>query len=62
MKIYHQLSWAGFGLAVILIILGIIDHLMGGLYFGLKHSSTFITLANTALIGGVFFKLMAPKG
>jgi hypothetical protein len=61
MKTFNQLAWVGFGAAVILVICGIIDHLQGGGYFGLKHSSTFITMANTALIAGVFFKLMAPK-
>ena len=61
MKIFNQLSWVAFGAAVILFICAVIDHLHGGGYFGLKHSSTFVSMANTALIGGVFLKLWAPK-
>ena len=62
MKIFNQLSWVAFGAAVFLFICAVIDHLNGGGYFGLKHSSTFVSMANTALIGGVFLKLWSSKG
>jgi len=61
MKIFNLLSWAGFGIAVILMICGLIDSFYGGGVFGLKHSSTFFTVANTALLVALFVKLMARE-
>jgi len=45
-------------LLIILIILGLIDFMNGGGVFGLKHSSTFFTAANTALLGAIVAKLL----
>lgn len=58
MKIFNLLSWIGFGAAVVFMICGLIDFMNGGGVFGLKHSSTFFTVANTALLEAVFFKLL----
>ena len=61
MKILNLLSWVSFGVAGALMICGLIDFMNGGGVFGLKHSSTFFTVANTALLVALFFKFMAKE-
>ncbi|MFU8843787.1 MAG: hypothetical protein ACNA7V_08270 [Bacteroidales bacterium] len=56
MKIFITLSWICALIALILMIGGAIDFLKGGGVFGLKHSSTFYTVANTFLLLTIIFR------
>lgn len=56
MKIFNLISWIGFIVAGIIMVCGIIDFLRGGGLFGLKHSSTFFTVANSVMLVSLFFK------
>ncbi len=56
MKPFILFSWICAAIAVILIVCGAIDFLGGGGVFGLKHSSTFFTVANTFLLFTIFFR------
>ena len=58
MKFLSLITWVGIIFAIILIILGFIDFVNGGGVFGLKHSSTFFTVANTALLVAVVAKVL----
>lgn len=58
MKFLNLITWVGIIFAVILAILGFIDFISGGGAFGLKHSSTFFTIANTALLVAIAAKLL----
>lgn len=58
MKFLSLITWAGIIFAIVLIILGFIDFMNGGGVFGLKHSSTFFTVANTALLGAIAAKVL----
>lgn len=58
MKFLSLITWAGIISAIIFIILGLIDFMSGGGVFGLKHSSTFFTVANTALLGAIVAKVL----
>jgi len=61
MKPFILLSWCCAGLALVLIICGVIDFLGGGGVFGLKHSSTFFTVANTFLLITLLFRWMTME-
>jgi hypothetical protein len=56
MKLFNLISWICAIVAAILIVCGLIDFLNGGGVFGLKHSSTFFTVANTFLLFTIFFR------
>jgi hypothetical protein len=56
MKPFILISWLCAVVAVILIVCGAIDFIGGGGIFGLKHSSTFFTVANTFLLFTIFFR------
>ena len=56
MKQFILISWICAVIAVILIVCGAIDFLGGGGVMGLKHSSTFFTVANTFLLFTIFFR------
>jgi hypothetical protein len=56
MKPFILISWLSAVVAVILIVCGAIDFVGGGGIFGLKHSSTFFTVANTFLLLTIFFR------
>ncbi len=56
MKIFNLFSWIAIIAAGILMICAVIDHLGGGGVFGLKHSSTFFTMANTSLLIALIIK------
>jgi hypothetical protein len=56
MKPFILISWICAGIALILIVCGLIDFQAGGGVFGLKHSSTFFTVANTFLLFTIFFR------
>ena len=58
MKFLNLIAWLGIIFAIILIILGFIDFIQGGGVFGLKHSSTFFTVANTALLVAVVARVI----
>lgn len=58
MKFLSLITWMGIIFAIVLIILGLIDFMNGGGLFGLKHSSTFFTVANTALLGAIVAKVL----
>ncbi len=56
MKPFILISWICAFFALVMMIGGSIDFLGGGGVFGLKHSSTFFTMANTFLLLTLFFK------
>jgi hypothetical protein len=56
MKPFILISWICAFFALIMMIGGSIDYLYGGGVFGLKHSSTFFTMANTFLLLTLFFR------
>jgi len=56
MKIFNLFSWIAIVVAVILMICAVIDHLGGGGVFGLKHSSTFFTMANSFFLIALVIK------
>ncbi|MCD4695184.1 MAG: hypothetical protein K8S16_03000 [Bacteroidales bacterium] len=56
MKIFNLFSWSAVVFAGILMICGVVDHLGGGGVFGLKHSSTFFTMANTSSLIALVIK------
>jgi len=56
MKPFIIFSWICAVIAAILIVCGAIDFASGGGVFGLKHSSTFFTVANTFLLLTLFFR------
>lgn len=58
MKFLNLITWVGIVFAIILAILGFIDFISGGGVFGLKHSSTFFTVANTALLVAIVAKVL----
>jgi len=58
MKLLSLITWVGIISAIILLIFGLIDFMNGGGVFGLKHSSTFFTVANTALLVAVVAKVL----
>ena len=58
MKFLSLITWVGIIFAVILAILGFIDFIYGGGAFGLKHSSTFFTIANTAFLVAIVAKVL----
>jgi len=58
MKFLNLITWVGIVFAIILMIMGFIDFMNGGGLFGLKHSSTFFTVANTALLGAIVAKVL----
>ncbi len=58
MKFLGLITWAGIIFAIILMILGLIDFFNGGGVFRLKHSSTFFTVANTALLIAIVAKVL----
>lgn len=58
MKLLNLITWAGIVFAIILMIMGFIDFINGGSVFGLKHSSTFFTVANTALLVAIVAKVL----
>jgi len=58
MKLFNVIMWLGIIFAIVLIIMGFIDFLGGGGVFGLKHSSTFFTIANTGLLFAIAAKVI----
>lgn len=58
MKFLNLITWVGIIFAIILMIMGFIDFINGGGVFGLKHSSTFFTVANTALLVAIIAKVL----
>ena len=58
MKFLNLIMWLGIIFAIALIIMGFIDFLGGGSVFGLKHSSTFFTMANTNLLVAIVARLI----
>lgn len=58
MKFLSLITWAGIIFAIALMIMGFIDFMYGGSVFGLKHSSTFFTVANTALLVAIVAKVL----
>jgi hypothetical protein len=56
MKPFILISWICAVIAVILMACGAIDFIGGGGVFGLKHSSTFFTVANSFLLLTIFFR------
>jgi hypothetical protein len=56
MKPLILVSWICASIALLMLIGGAIDFLGGGGVFGLKHSSTFFTVANTFLLFTIFFR------
>jgi len=56
MKIFSLFSWICIVIAGICIACGFLDFIRGGGVFGLKHSSTFFTVANTFFLGALIFK------
>ena len=58
MKFLNLITWLGIVFAIILAIMGFIDFINGGGVFGLKHSSTFFTLTNTALLFAMVAKVL----
>lgn len=58
MKFLNLITWVGIIFAIILAILGFIDFIYGGGVFGLKHSSTFFTIANTAFLVAIVARVL----
>ena len=58
MKLFNLIMWLGIIFAIVLILMGFIDFLGGGGVFGLKHSSTFFTIANTGLLFAIVAKVI----
>lgn len=58
MKLLNLIMWLGIIFAIVVILMGFIDFLGGGGVFGLKHSSTFFTIANTGLLFAVVAKVI----
>jgi len=56
MKPLILVSWVCAAIALLMVIGGAIDFLGGGGVFGLKHSSTFFTVANTFLLFTIFLR------
>jgi uncharacterized membrane protein (DUF2068 family) len=58
MKLFILFSWMSAVLAVVLIVCGMIDFVQGGGLFGLKHSTSFFTVANTTLLVTILFRMI----
>ena len=58
MKFLSLITWLGIIFAIILMLCGLIDFIQGGGLFGLKHSSTFFTVANSALLVAIAAKVV----